>query len=122
MTWYADDPEAFLSYSTDAVPEMSTVRLYAETVFHIIESHPEFGHELPSMIEQIGTTIVKPHKVIKSRNRSGESFVFSRADSGPTGTGIFVPVKVVATGSGLVKTAYFSDEYIGEVVYSLEED
>lgn len=117
MTWYVEDPEGFVTYSTQVVEDLSSVRLYSETVGHILEQHEEFHYEFPSLMEQLEIAIVEPHVVHMSKHRSGTSIVFCREDAGPAGTRLYVPVKKVQAGAGRIATAYFSDEYDAPVIY-----
>jgi hypothetical protein len=82
------------------------VRLYEETVEHILEEHPEVPVLLPVVQAAVEQAVVRPTHVEKSY---GNSYVFVDQDStNQAGDPLRVPVKVVGQGSGRVRTAYFA--------------
>jgi hypothetical protein len=96
----------YIIISTNIVPEVQTVRLYQETMTHIIEQHPEVPFELPSLTNAITGAITSPTHVEISRQAT---YVFVDAEStNAAGDPLRVPVKVVEGTSGRIVTAYFA--------------
>ena len=90
--------------TSTAIPEISTVRLYRETLLHIYEEHPEVatvGEE--GVLEAINA----PSQVFASRTDPENSFVFVSSNVTYEGNPLYVPVRRVARSSGRVATAYF---------------
>lgn len=102
------DAGPFILIETTAIPEVSQVRFYEETVPHIVSEHPEFAGELPSVIGAISSTVAEPTAVYHSRTTPGRSFVYSSEGNTRQGAPIYVVVRVVESTSGRVQTAYFS--------------
>jgi hypothetical protein len=96
----------FIVINTSVVPEITEVRLYKETMDHIVQEHPEVPFEIPCLRRAITDTIVLPTHVVKSY---GTSYVFVDAETtNASGDPLRVPVKLVEGTSGRVRTAYFA--------------
>lgn len=112
------DADDFKLIYTTAIPQLSVVRFYTETVDHIVDQHPEFAGELPSVMESIATTVSDPSIIYKSTHPRGESYVFCSYTNTFWDMPMYVPVKVIGdTSSGLLKTAYYSDTGKGEIIW-----
>jgi hypothetical protein len=100
----ADDFKVIL---TTAVPGLSTVRLYDETIHHVNEEHREVQIELPSMMVAIENAIKNPTSTEPSY---ANSVVFvDDATTNYAGDPLRIPVKRIAgTDSGRIKTIFFA--------------
>ncbi|MGE7367923.1 hypothetical protein ACQKKX_02480 [Neorhizobium sp. NPDC001467] len=91
---------------TSVLSTAMEIRLYEETVEHVKNHHPEVPIELPSIESAVAQTIVNPTHVEVSY---GNSYVFVDIDStNASGDPLRVPVKMITSDSGRVKTAYFA--------------
>ena len=96
-------PKTFIS---TAIPEITHVRLYEETVEHVCENHPEIPAQLPSMTFAVEQAIVDPTHVEFS-HAGAYVFVNTRAVN-KSGDPLRVPVKIVEGTSGRIRTFYFA--------------
>lgn len=91
---------------TAACPLVSEVRLYRETLAHVMREHPEIPVLLPSFAAALEHAIQNPTHIEQSHSNS---YVF---DDGHTtnrsGDPLRIPVKIIAGTSARVKTAYFA--------------
>ena len=102
---------------TTAVPEVSEVRVYDETLPHLGDGHPELRNLIPSLEFAIHDTISQPTEVYASNPPHVNSFKF-RSDNHLHGDNpMVVAVKVVEGTSALFKTAYFPSEVSGQLVW-----
>ena len=101
----SESPDSgYRQVTSTAIPQISTVRLYRETLVHIYEEHPEVktvGEE--GVLEAIDA----PSQVFASRTDPENSFVFVSDNVTYEGNPLHVPVRRVAHSSGRVATAYF---------------
>jgi hypothetical protein len=106
---------AFTTIGTAAIPQITEVRLYEETVDHANE-HVEVPAGLPSMVAAVGDAVSNPTHVEKSYS---DSYVYvSSTSTDADGYPLRVPVKIVSGTSARVKTYFFGkaeDEV--EIVY-----
>jgi hypothetical protein len=95
------------------------VRLYADTVEHVRERHPEIPAELPSIQTAVERAIANPTRIESSYS---DSYVYVDATStNRSGDPLRVAVRRVEGTSGRVATFYFaSAENQGNVVYRRE--
>src|ERR1700751_490928 len=106
----------FRVITTGIIAEITHVRLYDETIVHILEEHPEVPFSLPCLITAISDTITLPTHVEKSY---GLSYVFVDAETtNAAGDPLRVPVKLVEGTTGRVRTAYFAaKEGLPEIIW-----
>lgn len=103
------DSDDFRIIPCNCVPGLVHVRVYAETIQHIFDNHPEISRTFvgtPSFDHALTTTISDPSWVEESY---ANSVVFVN-DSATNWSGqpMRVPVKVLADKqSGYMKTAFF---------------
>lgn len=91
---------------TNIIRDIKVVRLYDETIRHIMDQHPEIPLELPSIVAAIESAIAKPTHIEMSHSNS---FVFvDQTSTNRSGDPLRIPVKKVDGASGRVKTAYFA--------------
>jgi hypothetical protein len=106
-----DDPHIVIP-SVGIVPQITEVRLYAETLEHAREHHGNdrgFGQiiaHLPSMSSAVQAAISNPTSV--ENPRVGSYVYVSEDTTNFSGDPLRVPVKHIAGTSGLVKTLYFA--------------
>jgi hypothetical protein len=82
------------------------IRLYDETIEHVIDEHPEVPIELPSIQEAVTKAVTAPTHVEGSYNNS---VVFVDANTtNRSGDPLRVPVKHVRGTSGRIKSVYFA--------------
>lgn len=85
---------------------LTQVRLYPETIQHVVEEHPEIPAELPIIAEAVVKALQDPSHVELSYSNS---YVFvDRTSTNRAGDALRVPVKVIGNGSARVKTFYFA--------------
>jgi hypothetical protein len=97
----------FRVFKTRILPQISEVRLYDETLDHVVESHPEVPALLPSLIEAVAATLANPTHVEESHSNS---YVFvDKHTTNASGDPFRVPVKWIGGSSGRVKTFYFAE-------------
>lgn len=116
-----EDDGVYAEIHTNAIPQVSSVRLYEETVDHANE-HEEVPADFPSVVRAVGRAVSNPTHVEKSYN---DSYVFVDQNStNSSGYPLRVPVKVISdSGSGLVKTYFFGDtDDAREIVYRQADD
>lgn len=114
----ATDSGPYSLIVTTAISAVSEVRFYEETVDHIVEEHPEFAGELPSVIGSIGQTVSKPSAVYHSRTAPGKGYVYESNGNTLAGAPMYVAVRVVQGTSARVATAYYSSEsYKGDLAW-----
>jgi hypothetical protein len=103
---------AFRIFRTDVLPQVSNVRLYAETIDHVRDQHPEVPANLPSMIMAVENTLINPTHIEKSRSNS---YVYVDAQTtNSSGDPFRVPVKVIDATSALVKTFFFASTRVSD--------
>lgn len=109
----------FAEISTSAIPALSRVRLYEETVEHA-SAHEDVPAHLPSIIGAVGNAVQNPSHVEKTND---SSYVFvDVGTTNDTGHALRVPVKVLdGTGSGRIRTFHWGDLNDGTVVYRREK-
>ena len=107
---------------TAAISQITVVRYYPETVQHIVEEHPEFAGELPSVMQAISDTVANPTMVYRSNTAASTSFVFCSSQNTFGDLSMYVPVKVVTGTSGVLKTAYFSGSVRGELIWEASNE
>lgn len=115
--WPYLNDEEFITLETNAAPEVTTVRLYKETVAHIVENHVEFRGELPSVIASISNTVENPTHVYRSNNQHAGSYVFQSTENAFFDNPMYVPVRLVEGTLGRVTTAVYSDEVPGTLIW-----
>ena len=104
-----DDNDSYVDIETNAIPEVSKVRLYDSTIPHIVEGHPELDPFLPSFEHAIIDTISFPTYVWASSKKAIKPSWFFESDNHRLGSAnMTVVVKVVESTSAVLKTAYFS--------------
>jgi hypothetical protein len=92
---------------TGAIPAVTEVRLYDETLDHVREDHPEVPIELPCMASAVERAITQPTHVESSH---GGSFVFVDEEStNASGDPLRVPVKPIVGTSARVRTVLFAE-------------
>ena len=116
------DAGEFTEVSTAATSRVEVVRLYTETWGHIVEQHPEFSSQIPSLEHAIVDTIVNPTLVCKSTTQPETTVVFASSNNvNGTGRMLSVPVRIVgSTTSGRVTTAMFGSPPRGDVIFDAE--
>lgn len=113
----------YLLILTTAIPQVSEVRLYDDTWPHIVEEHPEFASQLPSLEHAIQDTISNPTEVYRSRTDPAKAFVFRSSNNLKGERAMVVPVRVVGDGtSARVTTAMFRGVVKGELLYRSSSD
>lgn len=118
VTVSTDGDEVFRVVTTSAITQVEQVRCYDETLEHIASEHPEFTNFVPSLEHAVHDTIAAPTSVLASNSAihaNSYKYVSERHSRG--NSHLVVAVKVLEGTSGLLKTAYFTGEYSGEVVY-----
>lgn len=91
---------------TAAFPLVREVRLYRETLMHVMREHPEVPIELPSLTAAVERALQYPAYVELGHSNS---YVF--VDEGSTnrsGDPLRIPVKIISGASARVKTVYFA--------------
>lgn len=102
--------------STRVVPAITEVRLYASTVEHVRERHPEIPAELPSIRSAVEKAISEPTHV--ERSHTGSYVYVDAGSTNRSGDPLRVVVRRIEGTSGRVATFYFaSAENPGKVVY-----
>ena len=95
-------------FQTTVIPEVTLVRLYAETVGHATEGHADAVGVMPGIIQAVAIerAIADPSHVEKSY---GNSYVYVDATTmNASGEPLRVPVKVIEGTSAMVKTYFFA--------------
>lgn len=107
-----------LIITTSAVPHVSQVYCYDETIPHIGDRHPELRHYVPSLEHAVHDTIQNPTHVVRSNSDIHVGgFKFCSENHIASGNNhLVVAVKVVEGTSALLKTAYFTDSVSGTVL------
>lgn len=100
-------PDRYEVIETRSISQITSVRLYEETVDHIHEEHPELQVHLPSVRGAITSTISNPTHV--EADPRGSYIFVDEATTNSSGNPLRVPVKAVEGTSGLVKTAFFAE-------------
>ena len=111
-----DTEEAFRLIETTVIPEVTEVRFYDETIPHLAE-HKELEHLIPSLETAIDDTISNPTEVYESNPPHVRSFKYKSDRHLHGESSLVVAVKIVEGTSALLKTAYFTSEVTGEVVW-----
>ena len=113
-----DGDNGFRIIKTTAIPNITEVRYYDETIEHIREQHAEFSSYLPSLDHAICDAIVNPTHVYQA-STSPQSSGFRYVSSSTTYEDnlLVVIVKPIETTSGLIKTAYFTGQVPGNLLY-----
>ena len=104
----SDISQLFVEIPSTAIPQVTSVRLYAETVKHVHEGHPEVVGTMPGVVQTaaVEKAIVDPTHVEKSY---GSSYVFVDATTtNEAGDPLRVPVSTVVGTSARVKSYYFA--------------
>ncbi len=113
-----DRQTSFRVIKTTAIPNITEVRYYDETIEHIREQHAEFSSYFPSLDHAICDAIENPTHVYQARTSPQSSgFRYVSASTTYSGNSLVVIVKPIATTSGLVKTAYFTGQVPGNLLY-----
>jgi hypothetical protein len=113
------DEGSFVSISTSVIGSVAVVRCYDETLGHISDEHPEFRLFIPTLEHAVHDTIAAPTHVYQSNtdiHASGYKFVSTRHARGESA--LVVAVKAIEGTSSLLKTAYFTKEVSGNVLYA----
>ena len=92
--------------SSTAIPAVSSVRLYTETMNHIGEKHPEVIDAVG--LEGILGTVSNPTRILESRTNPEQALVFVSDNVKYLDNPLYVPVKLVEGTSARVRTAYFN--------------
>ena len=93
---------------TPVIPQVTKVRIYDETIQHVMDNHPEIGRhaELPVVRAAVENTLTSPTHVEESYNNS---FVFVDHNStNAAGDPLRVPVRVVEDTEARMKSFYFA--------------
>lgn len=101
-----DETDDFREIATTAIPEVTSVRFYDETVEHIA-LHPEMRILIPSLEAAIDDTIANPTEVYRSNAPHVDSFKYRSSNYLHGDKPMVVAVKIVEGTSALLKTAYF---------------
>jgi hypothetical protein len=109
----------FTVIKTTAVSAVSEVRLYEETIDHLVDGHPEVPFGLPSLIEAVGTAVADPAQV--ERGHAGSYVYVDFSSTNASGDPLRVPVKPVSGTSARVQTAYFATAERPDVIWRREE-
>lgn len=120
-----DDDGEYRTVQVSCVPGLNEVRVYEETLQHVLENHPEISRTFvgaPSFNHAVDVTISDPTFVEKSY---ANSVVFvNESMTNWDGQPLRVPVKVLSEfQSGYMKTAFFgTTDAPGEFVYKKVRD
>lgn len=115
--------DKYVSIAIRGWSSLTEVRLYEETLEHIIEEHSEFQLELPSQRTGLEAGIGNPTSVHASTTDPARSVVLVSAAFTYNNDPVHVPVKLVEGTSGRVRTAYFaSGTYPGKVLWSATDE
>jgi hypothetical protein len=117
----ADDADEgkYVAVTTNVIGPVAVVRCYDETLGHIADEHPEFRLFIPTLEHAVHDTIAAPTHVYQSNtdiHASGYKFVSTRHVRGEST--LVVAVKAIEGTSSLLKTAYFTKEVTGNVLYA----
>jgi hypothetical protein len=117
----ADDADecTFISVTTNVIGPVAVVRCYDETLGHIAEEHPEFRLFIPTLEHAVHDTIADPTHVYQSNvdiHTGGYKFASTRHVRGEST--LVVAVKAIEGTSSLLKTAYFTKEVTGNMLYA----
>ena len=114
MTSNSNSSETWQETST-TFPEISSVRLYPETIQHIEENHPEVMQTVGAqgVLDAVGN----PTRVLMGNTGLAKSFVFVSGDLTYGDATLHVPVKFVTDKSARVRTAYYRRESNITLVY-----
>jgi hypothetical protein len=114
-----DNQDSFRIIKTTAIPDITEVRYYDETIDHIREQHTELTNYFPSFDHAICDAIENPTHVYKTNTSPQSSgFRYTSTRSTYEGNPLVVIVKPIETTSGVVKTAYFAGQVPGNLLYS----
>jgi len=103
----------YIKIKTSAVPAVTEVRLYAETVAKIIQGHQEVPLGLPSMSAAVEKAVVKPTRV--KQNRPHTVLYIDDATTNAGGDPLVVPCRIVEGTSARVTSIYFASSESTEV-------
>ena len=113
-----DGDNGFRIIKTTAIPNITEVRYYDETIEHIREQHAEFSSYFPSLDHAICDAIENPTHVYQaSTSPQSSGFRYVSSSSTYEDNLLVVIVKPIATTSGLIKTAYFTGQVPGNLLY-----
>lgn len=114
-----DNQDNFRIITTTAIPDITEVRYYDETIDHIREQHTELKNYFPSLDHAICDAIENPTHVYQTNTSPQSSgFRYTSTRSTYEGNPLIVIVKPIETTSGIVKTAYFAGQVPGNLLYS----
>ncbi|HEX4196710.1 MAG TPA: hypothetical protein VHZ26_04645 [Caulobacteraceae bacterium] len=104
------DDKPLLIAPSSLIPQVTMVRIYAETLDHVREHHGlEMGQiapNLPSLTAAVVSAITNPTHI---ENPRPGSYVFVDAEStNAAGDAIRAPTKIISGTSALLKTFYFA--------------
>lgn len=114
-----DDDDNFTVVPVPGLPSLTHVRLYAETMEHIAEEHPEFRLQLPTQQQGLLDAIANPTTIHVSTTDPERAVVLVSNTFTYLGDPVHVPVKrIEGTSSARVATAYFSEgNYAGLLLW-----
>lgn len=124
----SDDPSSedtdtdYRVIETSAIPEISHVRIYDETLPHFGDGHPELRLVTPSLEGAIHDTISQPTEVYASNPPHVSSYKFCSTNHLHGNNPLVVAVKVVEGTSALCKTAYFTSTVTGTKIWRRDDD
>ncbi len=115
-----DDEGEYRTVLVDCVPGLTQVRIYEETLQHVIDNHPEISRTFVGTFSfdfAIDAAIADPSRVEKSYANS--VVFFHESSTNWEGKPLVVPVKILPEmQSGYMKTAYFgTSDAPGELIY-----
>jgi hypothetical protein len=97
---------SYVRIKTSAVPAVTDVLLYEETVAKVVVGHPEVPIELPSMAEAVKKAIINPTRTQQNRARSVVYIDDATTNAG--GDPLIVPCRIVEGTSARVTSIYFA--------------
>ncbi len=110
--------DPYREISSNALPEVTIVRLYASTE-QKIETEHEFGDGLTQApIDMVVDTISNPTDVYASTGYPEGNYIFTSVNNTYGGNRCIVPVKVIEGTSARVKTALFTECPAGNLIWS----
>ena len=104
------------------LPWLTRVRFYDETWEHIAEEHSEFRLLLPTHRAGLETALAEPTSIHANLTDPDKSIVIVSEKFTYFDDPVVVPIRHVADTSGRVVTAYFSETYRGEILWSASSD
>lgn len=103
----------YIKIKTTAVPAVTEVLLYDETIAKVKVGHPEVPAELPSIQGAVAQAVVNPTRTRQVRDRSVVYIDDATTNAG--GDPLIVPVRIVEGTSARVTSFYFASSENTEV-------